>query len=137
MWPRVQRVIWLNRLSFLIVSHHFGTFSGHMPYGSCGIAAKIVYVTLQDHVIKGSGDFIKRNSALHIPTLPNLIAIDIVLMNINYFSFSHDITRPSQYMAMWLYGQNSVKISHHPVTFFSLPCDLTKTYDCMVIWFYG
>ena len=71
-----------------------------MPYGSCGIAAKIVYVTLQDHVIKGSGDFIKRNSALHIPTLPNLIAIDIVLMNINYFSFSHDITRPSQYMAM-------------------------------------
>ena len=42
---------------------------------------KYFYVTLQDHMIKGFGDFMERNSSLYIPTLPKLIAIDIVLMD--------------------------------------------------------
>ena len=44
--------------------------------------AKIVYVTLPDQVIKGSGNFMKGNYSLSIPTMPKLIAIDIVLMDI-------------------------------------------------------
>ena len=39
-------------------------------------------MTLQDHLIKGSGDFMEQNSSLYIPTLPKLIAIDIVLVDI-------------------------------------------------------
>ena len=50
--------------------------------GSSDTAAKIFYVTLQDYVIKGSGDFMEGNSSLHIPILPKLIVIDIVLMHI-------------------------------------------------------
>ena len=72
----------LNGLKFLILSHHFVKFSGHRPCASGDTSAKIFYVTLQDHVIKGSGDFMEGNSLLHIPTLPKLIAIDIVLMDI-------------------------------------------------------
>ena len=44
--------------------------------------AKNFYVVLQDHVIKGSGNFMEGNSWLYIPSLPKLIAIDIVLMDI-------------------------------------------------------
>ena len=39
-------------------------------------------MTLQYHVINRSSNFVKRDSSLYIPTLPKLIAIDIVLMNI-------------------------------------------------------
>ena len=74
--------MWLNELKFLIVSHHFVKFSGHRPCGSGGKAAKIVSVDLQGHVIKRSGDFIEGKSSLYIPTLPKLIAIDILLIDI-------------------------------------------------------
>ena len=72
----------LNGLKFLIVSHHFAKFNGHRSFGSSDTAAKILYLTLQDHVIKVSGDFIEGNFSLHIPTPPKLIAINIVLMDI-------------------------------------------------------
>ena len=68
--------------SFCIVNHHFAKFSGHNPCGSSDTTAKIVYVTLPDQVIKGSGNFMKGNYSLPIPTMPKLIAIDIVLMDI-------------------------------------------------------
>ena len=44
-----------------IVSHYLARFSGYRPSGSCDKAAKIFYVTLQDHGIKGSGDFVEGN----------------------------------------------------------------------------
>ena len=69
-------------LKFLTVSHHLTKFSSHKPCSSSDTAAKIFYVTLQDHVIKESGNFMEGNSSLYIPTLPTLIAIDIVLMDI-------------------------------------------------------
>ena len=78
---RVQKVVWHNGLKFFIVSYHFAKFSGQRSCGS-DAAAKIVYMTLQDHVIKGSGDFKEGNSSLYIPTLPKSIARDIVLMDI-------------------------------------------------------
>ena len=81
-WPRVQRVVWLNGLNFLIISHHFAKFSGHRLCGSCDTAAKIFNFTLQDYGIKWSGDFMVENSLLYIPTLPKLTAINNVLMTI-------------------------------------------------------
>ena len=38
-------------------------------------------MNFQDHVIKGSGDFMEGKSSLYIPTLPKLIVIDIALMD--------------------------------------------------------
>ena len=60
-WPHVTT----RSKGCLIVSHHFAKFSGHRPYGTSDAAAKIVNVTLQDHVIKGSGDFMERIVYLH------------------------------------------------------------------------
>ena len=80
-WPRVQSDAWLNGLKFMIVTHHFAKRCGHTRCGSSDTAVKIVYMTLQDHVIEGSGDFMEGQSSLYIPTLPKLIAIDIMLMD--------------------------------------------------------
>ena len=68
-------------LKFLIVSHYFAWFSRHKSCGCSYTAAKIFYLTLKDHN-KGSGDFMEENSLLYIPTLPKLIIINIVLMDI-------------------------------------------------------
>ena len=62
-------------------SHHFANFSGHRPCGNSDTGAKIVYVILQDNTIKGSGDFMVGNFSLSISTLPELININIVLMD--------------------------------------------------------
>ena len=76
---------YINAFNFLIVSHHFALFCGHRSCGSSDAAAKVVYMTLQDHVIKGSGDFMEGNSSLYITILPKLIVIYIVLMNMYLF----------------------------------------------------
>ena len=39
-------------------------------------------MTLQDHALKESGEFMERNSVSFITTLPKLIDVDIVLMDI-------------------------------------------------------
>ena len=82
MWALAQNIVWLNGLSFLIVGHHFAKFNGPRPFGSRDTAAKIIYMTLQDYVMKGSGAFMEGKSSLCIPTLSKLISIDIVLMDI-------------------------------------------------------
>ena len=69
----------INRLRFLVVSHHFAKCSGHKPCGSSETAARIFCVTLEGLVIKGSGDFMDGNSSLFISILLNLIAVDILL----------------------------------------------------------
>ena len=84
-WLRVQRVVWLDGLKFLTVSHYYAKFYGPRPRGNSDTATNMIYVTLQDHLIKGSGDFEEGNSSLYIPTLPKLIIIDIVFMDIQLF----------------------------------------------------
>ena len=66
--------MWLNGLKFLVVSHLFAMFCGLSPCGCSDKIVKIVYMTLQDHMIKGSGDFTEGNSSLNVPTLTKLIA---------------------------------------------------------------
>ena len=39
-------------------------------------------MTLKDHVVKGSDEFMEGNSLLYIPNLPKWIAIDIALIDI-------------------------------------------------------
>ena len=72
----------LNGLTFLIVSQHFARFNGHSSCVRKDTAPEIFYVTLQEHMIKGFDDFMEGNSSLYIPTLSKLIAIDIVLLDI-------------------------------------------------------
>ena len=83
MWPHMSpRVLWLNGFNFLIASHLFVKYSCHRPGGSSDTAAKIVYMILQEHMIKGTGDFMEESSLLYTPSLPRLIPIDVDLMDI-------------------------------------------------------
>ena len=56
-------------------------FCGHRSFCGSDAAVKIVHMTFQDQMIKGSGKFMEGNSSLYVPTLPKLIAMDIVLMD--------------------------------------------------------
>ena len=76
----VQGVVWLIGLKFPTMCHHLAKLSGHGACGSSVTAAKTFYVTLQDLAIKGVGNYMEGKSSLFIPTLPKLVAIDIVLM---------------------------------------------------------
>ena len=58
-------------------------FGDHRPSGSRDITDLVFHVTLQDHVIKGPCDFMDRSSSLYIPTLPSLVTINIVVVDIN------------------------------------------------------
>ena len=52
------------------------------PCGSRSITNLVFYVTLQEHVMEGSGDFIEGSSFLYIPSLPSSVAIGIVVVHI-------------------------------------------------------
>ena len=69
----------------------------------------ICYVTLQDHVIKRSSDFIEGNSSLYLITLASLVATgsgDIIFLNL-----LRDLTSPS------LYGGKLLILSYRIVNF--------------------
>ena len=42
----------------------------------------ICYLTLQDHISKLTCDFMEGSSLLHIPTLPSLVAIGIIVVDV-------------------------------------------------------
>ena len=52
-----------------------------VSYGSVETVTEIFYLSLQDNGIEESVDFTEENPSLHIPILPKLIAINIVLMD--------------------------------------------------------
>ena len=49
---------------------------------------------MQDHIIKGSCDFIKGHSSLYVTTLPSLVVIVIVVVEYNIFKSSCNLARP-------------------------------------------
>ena len=106
MWSRIERVVRLDGLNFFIVHHHFVKFSSHRPCGSSDTIAKKVNVTLQDYVTTRL--YGKKLLTVYLHPVTKLIAIEIVLVDIYFFSLpsdiTSDITRPRGYMVMWLYG---------------------------------
>ena len=82
------------------MSPHTAEFCGHRPCGSSDTATKIVYIILQDHVIKGSGDFMEGNSSLYIPTLPKIHSHRHCVNGCVIFSLPRDLTRARDYMVM-------------------------------------
>ena len=53
-----------------------------VPYGSNDTAAKVFFMTLNDQMIKQSGEFVEGNSFMYIPTGTKFIERDIVLIDI-------------------------------------------------------
>ena len=63
-------------------SKYLAKFGGHSPCYSRDIIDPVFHVTLQEHVIKGLCEFLKQSSLLYIPTLPSLVGIGIVVVDI-------------------------------------------------------
>ena len=69
-----------------MVSHHLAMFDGHW----CKCIHKILiilinitcHVTLRNHVIERSSNFMNRNSSRYITTFPSLVAVAIVVVGI-------------------------------------------------------
>ena len=73
----------------LIVTYHLAKFNGHILFCSEDITNLVWHVTLQDHLIKGSCDFMKGSPSLYVTILPSLVTIGD-----NIFKLSCDLVRP-------------------------------------------
>ena len=76
--------MWIYGWKPVMVSHHLAMFGGHWSSASGDIKYLTCHVTLQNHVIEGSSNFYK---------WPSLVAIGIVIVEINVFSLSRDQAR--------------------------------------------
>lgn len=65
-----------------MVSQHLAKCDDYKHCGSRGITNLLFRVTLLDHVINEPFDFFKGSSLLYIPTLLNLVARNIVVVEI-------------------------------------------------------
>ena len=83
--PRNQGIFKLYRTKLLNVCNHPASFSGQCHCGNGDIMYSVCHVTLKNYVIKGSYDFMEGSSSSHVATLPGLVAIGIVIVEIKYF----------------------------------------------------
>ena len=65
-----------------MVSHYLAMFGGLWSSASEDTRFLICNVTLQNHMIQGSRNFISASSSWYIITLPDLMAIGIVIVEI-------------------------------------------------------
>ena len=67
--------------SNFMVYHYLPKFEGHRSCTSRDMFL-VCQMIKQDHVIKGSGDYKDRNPSRSVTTLPRLVVIGTVVMNI-------------------------------------------------------
>ena len=63
-------------------SHHLAIFGGDWGNVSGDIKYLIYHVASQNNVIKGSSNFLSRSSSWYVTTLPSLVVIGIVVVEI-------------------------------------------------------
>ena len=79
--------------------HHPDKFGSQRHCVSGDVIFLIYHIVLQDHLIKGSSDFMARSLLKEVITMPSLVAVDIAVV-----SMSCDFLRPHSSF-MLLYGQ--------------------------------
>ena len=57
-------------------------FGGHSNCGNGDKTYLICHATMEDYMIKESCDFMEGSSSLYVTTLPNMVTIDIVVVEI-------------------------------------------------------
>ena len=65
-----------------MVSHHLAMFGDHWSSASGNIKYLIFHVTSQNHLIEGSCKFMNETSLLYVTTMPSLVTIGIVVIEI-------------------------------------------------------
>ena len=64
------------------VSYHLAKFGGHSHSGNGDILFLVSHLISQDHAIQGSCDFILGSPSLLVTNLPNLVAMDNMVVEI-------------------------------------------------------
>ena len=65
-----------------MVSHHLAMFGDHWSSASGNIKYLIFHLTSKNHLIEGSCKFLNKTSLQYVTTVPNLVAVDIVVIEI-------------------------------------------------------
>ena len=65
-----------------MVSHHLAMFGDHWSSTSGNIKYLIFQVTSQNYLIEGSYKFMNKTSLLYVTTMPSLVAMNIVVIEI-------------------------------------------------------
>ena len=95
------------------VGYHPAKSVSHRHSDNWDIVVLVCHVVSQDHVIKGSCDFIGRSpSRYHVTTLPSLMAIGTLIVEI-VFSLSRDFNVTTSPVPAWLasFESNPVTVS--------------------------
>ena len=85
--PSYWKILWLYEWELLIVCHHPDKFGSQRHCVSGDVIFLIYHIILQDHLIKGSSDFMARSLLKKVITMPSLEAIDIAVVSIWLFQF--------------------------------------------------
>ena len=83
-WTHVERIIWIHGSKPVTLSHHLTTFGSHWSIAN-GNKYSIWRVTLQNHVIEGSSNFMSESSSWYVTTLSSLVKIGIKVVQIQCF----------------------------------------------------
>ena len=66
----------------LTVSHHLAIFGSHCSGGNIGITYLLFHVNPKDHLNKESRDFRIGSSSVYVTSLPSLVTIDTIIVEI-------------------------------------------------------
>ena len=83
-WTHVERIVWIHGSKPVTLYHHLTTFGSHWSIAN-GNKYSIWRVTLQNHVIEGSSNFMSESSSWYVTTLPSLVKIGIKVVQIQCF----------------------------------------------------
>ena len=70
-----------------MVSHHPAKFTGHKYCCNEDVVVLVCKVILQDHVTKGSGNFMARRTFRYVMILSSLVAIGTLVEETKHFEF--------------------------------------------------
>ena len=65
-----------------MVSHYLAIFDDHWSSAGGDIKYLTCHVTFQNHVVEGSSNFISESSSRYITTLPSLVTLAIIVVEI-------------------------------------------------------
>ena len=68
-----------------MVSYHLAMFGGHLSSAMGDMKYLLSHVTSQNHANKESDKFMCGSSSLHVTTLPSLVAVGIVVVELKCF----------------------------------------------------
>ena len=77
----------------------------------------VCHMISQDQMTKGWRNIMGKSLSWQVTRLPSLVTIATVIIEINDFRLSRDLTRPRDRWVMLLYLQKPLKISYRPAKF--------------------